>query len=66
VGSVCLNGNSQKELSSVEDCYNRAQCVCWQGEDIGMGGGLPTLLFKYTLCYWVTPVEGGVGLVGPN
>lgn len=64
VGSVCFNSNSQKELSSVEDCWKRALCVCWQWEAIGRGGGLPTLLFKYTLCYWVTPAGVGVASVG--
>lgn len=30
----------------------------------GVGGGLPTLLFKYTQRYWVTPAGVGVGSVG--
>lgn len=66
VGCVCFNSDSQKELSLVQGCWKRALCVCWQWEEIGTGGGLPTLLFKYTLHYWVTAVGVGVDSVGQD
>lgn len=31
---------------------------------LGLRGGLPTLLFKYTQRYWVTPTGVGVDSVG--
>lgn len=34
--------------------------------EIGKGGSLPTLLFKYTQRYWVTPARVGVESVGPG
>lgn len=59
-GECLFKQRLSEGVEFVEDCWKKALCVCWQRAEIGTVGGLPTLLFKYTQRYWVTPAGVGV------